>query len=646
MARMLRGTGVGVAPARSIELSGFKGIDLSSSVTEVKPYRSPNAPNMMPDIDGFPVKRTGYEVKKVMPYAVNGAHRFETTDENGMPITTELIHAGTNLYKDDEQTPIYTTMSAKASTSFQIQNKLMIIDGASLLIYDGEQVKRADDTEVATIPLVTISRSPSGAGAKSYKPVNLLTPWVTDSFLAEAGVAQYHLSFSGLGAGEIKVEMLDVNGVWQAYTPAPSVNRQTGVVTFSTAPPLSPVTGEDNVRITYEKGTSGKDKINGCTLGILYGQSGTPDRLWLSGNPKHRGVDWHSEFEDPTFFGDLSYANVGNADKPVMGYATMGSLLVTFKQNEENNRNVFIRSAMYDKESDEWEFPFTTVIEADGALGAIGSLNNEPIYLTKNGIYAVALQDGTSGERYTQSRGYYLQGGLAKEKNLEKAKAICFGRYFGIAVNGKLYLLDKEQKSYNPNTPHSAYQYEAYLWNNIPARVLWERDGKLCFGTEVGEVMQFMQPGTGGAYSDRRRKNPVYVEGGTDGIPEYLGDAIVASWATPLMALSGYSHYKTIKNVWVVGQPYGRTGGDIFYATDKEYEKFKRSYTADIFDFNDIDFNRFTFNTLDRPSIIPVRRKERKAKLIQVMARSTALDEAFGILAIVIEYREGGRIKT
>ena len=639
MARILRQQRVYPPAVRRIELTNFKGVDLTSSVTEVKPYRSPDAVNMMPDDDGFPVKRTGYRVEKVLTGCIYGVHVFE---ENG--IRTELIHAGSKLYKNNaENTVLYTNMAERDSTSFQIQSKLMILDGSRLLMYDGQAVTPAD--EDATIPLITIARSPSGMGAESYKPINLLTPWVTDSFLAKEAEAEYHLSFSGLGSGEASVEMLDANGIWQSYTDAYTLNRAVGTVTFAEAPPPSPVTGEDNVRITYEKGSCGKDKINSCTLGILYGQGGAPNRLWLSGSPAEIGVDWCSEFEDPTFFGDLNYTNVGNLNNPVMGYATTGNMLVTFKRNEENNRNVFIRSSVYGKENDAWEFPFVSILEAEDALGAAGNFDNEPVYLTKNGIYAVALTDGVSGDRYLQNRSYYLQGGLAKEKNLHNAKAITFGRYFGIAVNGKVYLLDKNQKNYEANQPHSAYQYEGYLWTSIPATTLWNRGGTLCFGTAGGELMAFMEKDTPGAYSDNLRENPLYGTQETPAQPQLLGEAIEARWTTPLMELSGYSRYKTVKDVWVVGQPYGRSGGEIYYATDKEYERLVREYTVDIFDFNDIDFNRFTFNTLNRPSIVPTRRKSKKVKLFQVRVENTRQEEAFGILAIVLEYTEGGKIK-
>lgn len=75
---------------------------------------------------------------------------------------------------------------------------------------------------------------------------------------------------------------------------------------------------------------------------------------------------------------------------------------------------------------------------------------------------------------------------------------------------------------------------------------------------------------------------------------------MTAYWCTPLMNLGTWSNVKTVTNVWVVGKPYSRSGGEMYFITNKDYERLGRSYNIDIFDWNDIDFNRFTFNSLGR----------------------------------------------
>ena len=65
----------------------------------------------------------------------------------------------------------------------------------------------------------------------------------------------------------------------------------------------------------------------------------------------------------------------------------------------------------------------------------------------------------------------------------------------------------------------------------------------------------------------------------------------------------------------------------------------------DIFDWNDIDFNRFTFNTLDRPMIVNTRKKAKKVKLFQVIVKNEREKEPFGLFAIHVNYKVGGKVK-
>ena len=58
----------GTEPAKKVlEITSFAGIDLSSSPADVDRRRSPDAPNMMPDSLGTPVKRPGFELFRKFP---------------------------------------------------------------------------------------------------------------------------------------------------------------------------------------------------------------------------------------------------------------------------------------------------------------------------------------------------------------------------------------------------------------------------------------------------------------------------------------------------------------------------------------------------------------------------------------------------
>ena len=643
MPRITTSRDIPAQPLSEIKLENFKGIDLTSSFATVKTYRSPSALNMMPDKDGYPVKRTGYKLEHTYPDTIYAAHNYESASigvgGEVVVIEKELIHSGINLY--DGATLIYAGMAERESKSFQLDSKLWIVDGKRFLMYDGVTVSPVDQN--AYVPMITIGRAPNGVGATSYRAINMLTPWVTDSFLGTEGTTAYVLSFTSLGSGAVEARILQANGTHTTITEGVglSVNRTTGTVTFSSAPGKSPVDGQDNVEIKYQKSTDQKDKVNNCTFGILYGVNGALDRLFLSGNTAEPAFDYYSEYRDPTYFGDSWYSIIGQNAASIVGYSVLQDRLVTFKRNEEDDRNIFIRNSNIDNYG-EVAFPISSVIQSEDTIGGIGSLGDEPLFLTKLGVHALTPQDMT-GERVTQNRSYYINGTLLDEGELHKAKVLRFNRFFGISVNSKLYLLDGMQKTYERNEPLSAFQYECYLWDNIPATAIWERDGQLCFGTYDGKVNAFMDSADKNAYGDNVRENPEYIEGGDE--PEFLADAIKGRWGTPLLNLDSWTNLKTVVNVWVVTQPYTRSGAVIQYGTDKEYEKPIKEVNTDIFSFADIDFSRFTFNTLNRPVITPTRKRAKKIKFFQVFVENDRLNEPFGVMAIVIRYRVGGKIR-
>ena len=629
--RIVENESIPEVSTRAVTLEKFRGVDLSSSVTNVAATRSPAAPNMMPSTDGFPVKRPGWHAVLTLEGEVHGAY---TLVKNGT--AHRLVHAGTTLYKvtvgeDGAETAaaVYAEMADRESSGVQLNEKLWLLDGKTYLVYDGETVQPA--SAVATVPKITIAKAPNGkSGATSYLPVNLLTGKRTDSYRGtEETKAEtvYYLSFNALTDTAVTAQVLQADGSWAAKAEGTdfTVDRPLGKVTFKTAPGKSPVDGEDNVQITYEVADRA-DTINKCRFCILYGVSGALDRVFAAGSPDEPNVDYWSEWSDPAYFGDVSYSILGQESSPIMGYSVLADTLVTHKQGEENGRNAFVRKGELD--SDGFAvFKITNVIQGDGAVAtrSFASLNSEPLFLTARGVYALTPSDVT-GERYAQERSWYIGAALTREQALEKACATVWGRFYVLAVNGTLYLLDGAQKSYESKNPYSTYQYESYYWPGIPATCVWVEAGALRFGTAGGEVREFW-PGTlAGQYNDG-------------------GQPVTAYWCTPLMNLGTWSNVKTVTNVWVVGKPYSRSGGEMYFITNKDYERLGRSYNIDIFDWNDIDFNRFTFNSLDGPVVVPMRKKAKKIQTFQLKVENARPNEPFGLLAIQINFKVGGLVK-
>jgi hypothetical protein len=94
-----------------------------------------------------------------------------------------------------------------------------------------------------------------------------------------------------------------------------------------------------------------------------------------------------------------------------------------------------------------------------------------------------------------------------------------------------------------------------------------------------------------------------------------------------------------------VGNPFNRSGGEIEQFSDKTYGTLLRSFSVDIFDWNDVDFNDFTFNIMNRPQIVPSRKKVRRVKEFGIRITNNVLNEPFVIYSIIVHFRTSGTIK-
>lgn len=612
----------------TIQLEKFKGVDFTSSDVNVDIRRSPDAPNMIPDEDGYPCKRTGWHTVLKLEGEVHAAYTLKMPEE-----THELIHCGTNLYEISTENDgtksaeiIYYDMNDAPSCAVTLNGKLWILDGQTYLYYDGRTC--APVSFIATVPKITIAKAPNGkGGATSYKPVNLLTGRKTESYLGTETDVDYYVSFNPLLKTTVTAEKLNASGAWVSLKENTdfTVDRTLGKITFKAAPGKSPVEGEDNVHITYET-KSNADKVNACCFSILYGVLGAMDRVFMSGSANEPNIDYYSEWNDPAYIGDTNYGQLGQSNSAITGYSVINDLIVAHKANEENERNAFVRAGTLD--SDGFAvFAIKNVLQGEGACArrSFCNANTEPLFLTKLGIYALAASD-VSGERYAQNRSYYINKVLRDASNLENACCTVWGRFYVLSLGSRLYLLDTSQKTYESKGPSSAYQYECYYFDNIDATAIWSHDGVLCFGTADGSVREFYKSGSATHYSD-------------DGAP------IKAYWTTPMMHFDYWGYLKSIVGCWVVAKPYSRSGGDIYYSTDKKPRTIVKSYSLDIFDFSDIDFRRWTFNTLDRPNVINARKKARKVKVFQVRVENANAAEPFGVLGIMINYKLAGKVK-
>ena len=627
-------------PSRSVvKIETFKGVDLNSSPSNVENYRSPNAPNMMRDVPGKVRKRQGYEKTATYEGRINGVHILRDVEND---VDKTLIHAGTSLYLDGAV--IYEGMADERSVGRQFYGKMFIFDGKKALCYgafetgeaeEGEEAPKAWEVRAledeAYIPTVIISRNPTGGG-ETLEPLNLIGRKWKESFLSDGTTKVYQLTTEDLDEDAVEVRIMTSEGEWEDKEEGTdfTVDREKGTVTFTTAPGSSPVTGFDNVEITAAKTREGyADKINKCKIMSLFGVNGAMDRIFISGNPDFPNQDWYCKMSDGFFWGDLWYSTLGQDASEIVGYIIINDRLAVLKSNAEEGRNVILRKG--EIEEDEAVFPIIGTLSGRGALGSqtIGYLGSEPLFLTDIGIMAITAADLT-GEKYSQSRSYFIDNELTAEKSLADAFAYVWRDFYLISTGtGRVYLLDGLQKSYDKNSPYSNFQYECYYWENVPARVFWEDgEGRLCFGDAEGNTFRFYDDVTAQtSYNDN-------------------GVAIPARWDTPDLSGKLFYKNKNFRRISVVLAPAIATGVNIYAQVKGAWSQiFDSGINATFFDFEYVDFSALNFSTDDTPRTMGGKIKIKKVDKAAFSLRNEEKDEPFGIYRFAVEYTENGNYK-
>ena len=611
------------ASIRTKTYSGFRGVDFSVDPALVDDSRSPWAVNMIAGAGGVPEKRTGWRTLTQVEGRVNGLFHAKLKGESHL-----IAHAGNKLlrwYTDGTDAEVLREgLPDERSMAVYLSGKLWVFTGEELLSYDGEVVKTAEDS--AYIPTTVIARAPTGGGV-TYEAINLITPWQTVRFLGDGTSTVYQLPYEDIEElGEVTVD----GTATTAYTK----DLAKGIVTFTTAPAAPAAGAEDNVHITFKKSFEGyADRIEKCRVAVVWGVGGLSDRIVASGNPDRQNHDYTSGYSDGGYWPDSSYAVIGTEETAIVGYRRMGEGLAIIKEDNGQDSTVFIRTGVLDSKG---EAVFTIRPCLGGAGGVsrfgFGNIGDEQLLLTGGGVYAITTNSFTA-ERVTQNRSFRMDTLLRKE-NLSEAVCCSYDGCFMVFVDGKVYGLDGRLAKSYPSRNDTAFLYECFYWENVPARCVLNLVGggeeKLFFGTEDGRICRF----------------------NTDDTTVYRynddGEAIVAVWSTKADDDGDPMRLKTLlkKGNAVTIQPYSRSSAKVLFRTEKDPAGRQIAQgTMDIFSWEDIDFSRVTFNANDGPQEVPFNRKMKNYKRLQIIIKNDAVNEGFGIYGIVKHFVVGNYSK-
>lgn len=521
-------------------LTGFLGVDFSSSITDIDRRRSPRGYNFINN-NGAIEKRNGY---KVLAYLgekanINGVWNVDTINGEFF-----VVHCGTKLYEMkidfSSYTEILTGLADNISQGAIINSKLLILDGKRAVVYDllesTNKVKYLD--EIGYIPTTQIARSPNGLASQMYESVNLLQDCRINLFTSNEIDTIYQLDSSNISSIEL-VEVLNDNAEWitKKNNTDYTVNTELGQVIFKKVIGKSPVDGRDNVRIKYKiSSPDNRSQVNKCNIMSVYGYAGANNRVFMSGNPDYANIVMWSHIDDVTYFPVNCVLKTGLEVCPINGLIkTNDGKLAALKNVSDTDDTIFyIGYATFNGE--EW-FPLEGSSKGEGNISAYAhdTLINEPLILTHNGIFALNTASITD-ERYVYHRSYYIDNKLKNEPNLKDAIGVVNDGKYYLAINDHVYVADSRFKSSNSNSRYSNYQYEWFYWTNLPVRVWFVWNNELYFGDKYGNICKFRDNND----IDRFKDNTENVE---------------AEWNSIILDLNSPAHKKNIKRVSLSSNP-------------------------------------------------------------------------------------------
>lgn len=523
-----------------INLSGFLGVDFSSSITDIDKRRTPDGYNFINN-NGTIEKRNGYKVLAFLGEKanINGVWNVDTVDGEFF-----IVHCGTKIYEMQTDFSSYTELLSGLADNISqgviINSKLLILDGKRAIVYDllknNNKVSYLD--EIGYIPTTQIARSPDGLASQTYESINLLQDSRINLFTSTEDDLNYQLDDVNIDAVE-SVEILNENAEWIKKTNNTdySVDLSKGQVIFKSAVGSSVVDGRDNVRIKYKKiSDENKSQVNKCDIMCVYGYAGANNRVFLTGNSDYANILMYSHLEDITYIPVENVIKIGLEVVPITGLAKLnnGTLAVLKDVSDTDSTIFYVGYGTYNSNE---VFPLQGSTKGEGNIGryAHDILINEPLILSQNGIFALNTAS-LSDERYVYHRSYYIDSKLKKEINLKNAVGVVNDGKYYLAINDHVYVADSRFKSTSVNSKYSNYQYEWFYWTNIPVKVWFVWNSELYFGDKYGNICKFRDNDDENRFKD--------VESIVD-----------AEWNSVILDLNRLANKKNIKRIAISSNP-------------------------------------------------------------------------------------------
>lgn len=451
---------------------------------------------------------------------------------------------------------------------FPFAEKVYILTGSSYLSYDGQTLSVVDGYR----PMVTVAASPDGGG-QVLEQINKLNGKRRCLFSPDGTATVFHLPEKNLSSVDY---VQDANGTALTGWTADLVN---GTITFSAAPAL----GVNTIEVGWTVPASFRSQIEGMRYAEIY--SGTTDTLvFVYGDGSNKAIYSAIDRDGAAradYFPDLNEMAIGDSNTPITGMIRHFSRLICFKADST------------------WTIQYSTTSLADGNLTtafyiapvnkAIGNsapgqaqlVLNSPRSLFGGAVYEWKSSNAggnlTADERQAKRISDRISRTLSEFKTEE---CICFDdnpqQEYYICYDGRALV-------------HN-YAVDAwYYYTGLDIEAMCSFGGETYYGTTHGKIYRFDY--------DRMTDD---------------GELIDAYWESGAMSFGQDYMRKYSSMLWVGIKPESQGEVTVTVQTDRKSSYTEKVVSADLIDFNRINFANFTFSTNRKPKMHRLKIKAKK----------------------------------
>lgn len=597
--------------------NGFAGgMNTMAMPDQIADNETPDMMNMYID-GGVPTKRYGFSRINATSWGekpIRGMYEFW---KEGAANPIILVAWGNKVYSLNLTTGAKTDLmtGAKASiadanvTFFTMNDKCYFLTGTEFCEYDG-----TNPVAVVTgyVPTIIRSRSPDGTtvAGTPYEELNYLSNSWKESFSGTVGDVNYVLSMAA-----DSIEGVTVNGTaLTADDYSLGVDKVT--VTFDSAPGE----GSNNVIIQATKASlNDPTDITKCTIAHIWGGS-NDTRVFIAGNSSISNRRWYSGLADPTYWPLLSYDDIGSNAEAITGLGRLYDMQIVKKERSTYYSTV----GAPDEITGLISYPTLPMNDQYGCVSprTMASAQNGLLALSEQGVtFTMAsfvrgqLNVVVVSEKVNSTKGSTGINDFTMAER-QAAHAFVYDQKYWLHIKNQVWILDLKYS----NLLEGIYCWYPYDGTPGKAAVFMESRERLYIGDTTIGVVYLM--------SNADSPTPLRDDGAS----------IDGYWTSPMVFGRARNWIKDFKKLDITYGGQAIANHLLIFITEDGDEEINVNYSdTRSFDFDDVDFDAWTFGSVSYPSTNSEKVGYR-GEYLQWKIQNNVIDEPLVILAQILTY--------